>query len=142
VLVHDANGPYTPPLPQVSDKQLFDKQTEIMKSIADEGDCVIIGRGGVHVLRRHPGMINVLWVAPLRFRVERAMKLYGLADKETACAAIKEPDQMRKRCFAKMTGYDWTCTDNYHLCIDTSLMPLTEIADMITAIIKRRTATA
>jgi CMP/dCMP kinase len=136
------DGPYTPPpLTEVSDKQLFNKQTEIMKRIADEGDCVIIGRGGVHVLRRHPGMVNVLCIAPLRFRIERAMRLYNIADKETACATIKESDQMRKRCFTKMTGYDWTCADNYHLCIDTSLMPLPEIADMIIAIIKQKTAT-
>jgi cytidylate kinase len=134
------DGPYTPPpLRQVSDKQLFDKETEIMKGIADEGDCVIIGRGGVHVLRRHPGMVNVLCIAPLRFRVERVMKVYDIADKEAACSMIKQSDQMRKRCFAKMTGYDWTCADNYHLCVDTSLMPLPQTADMIIEIIRRKT---
>jgi CMP/dCMP kinase len=134
------DGPYTPPpLRQLSDKQLFDKETEIMKSIADEGNCVIIGRGGVHVLRRHLGMVNVLCIAPLRFRVERVMKVYQVANQEAARAMIQESDQMRKRCFAKMTGYDWTCADNYHLCIDTSLMPLTDTADMIINLIRRKT---
>ena len=134
------DGPYTPPpLRQFSDKQLFDKETEIMTGIADEGDCVIIGRGGVHVLRRHPGMFNVLCTAPMRYRVERVMKVYQVGSQEAARAMIQESDQMRKRCFAKMTGYDWTCADNYHLCIDTSLMSLAETADMIINLIRRKT---
>ncbi|MFL6213881.1 MAG: AAA family ATPase [Blastocatellia bacterium] len=137
------DGLYTPPpLRQISDKQLFDKETEIMKSIASEGDCVIIGRGAVHVLRRHPAMFNVLCIAPLRFRVERVMKLYNLADPQTARAIVQESDQMRKRCFTKMTGYDWTCADNYHLCIDTSLLPLAEATDLIISIIQHKMSIA
>jgi cytidylate kinase len=137
------DGPYTPPpLRQLSDKQLFDKETEIMKGIADEGDCVIIGRGGVHVLRRHPGMVNVLCVAPLRFRVERVMKIYHISSPEAARVIVLESDQMRKKCFAKMTGHDWTCADNYHLCVDTSAMPLTDAADLIIDVIKRKTEMA
>ena len=133
------DGPYTPPpLRQVSDKQLFDKETEIMKSIADEGDAVIIGRGAVHVLRRHSAMFNILCIAPLRFRVERVMKIYHIADPHTARALVQESDQMRRRCFAKMTGYDWTCADNYHFCIDTSLLPLAEAADLIIRAIRRK----
>ena len=132
-------GPYTPPLPvsHISDKQLFEKETEIMKAIANESDCVIMGRGAVHVLKRHPGMINIRCIAPMRSRVERMMQVFNMT-KEEACTLIQESDQMRKRCFAKMTGFDWTCADNYHMSIDTSLMPLEETADMIINIVRHK----
>ena len=51
---------------------------------------------------------------------------------------IKESDEMRERYFAEMTNHEWTCANNYHLSIDTSLMPLDEIAETIMTIMKRK----
>lgn len=45
---------------------------------------------------------------------------------------------MRERYFAEMTNHEWTCANNYHLSIDTSLMPLDEIAQTIMTIMKRK----
>jgi len=51
---------------------------------------------------------------------------------------IRESDEMRERYFAEMTNHEWTCANNYHLSIDTSLMPLEDIAQTIITIMKRR----
>ena len=51
---------------------------------------------------------------------------------------IRDSDEMRERYFAEMTNHEWTCANNYHLSIDTSLMPLEDIAQTIITIMKRR----
>ena len=59
---------YHPPVTlSVSDRDIFQAETEVMKSIAAREDCVIVGRLASHVLPDHPGMVNVFLHAPLWF---------------------------------------------------------------------------
>ena len=127
-----------PPLRTFSDQQLFEKQTEILRRIASKHDCVVAGWAGVYVLPRHPAMFNIYCHAPLRFRIKRVMNLYKDLNPEKAGTLIRESDEMRERYFAEMTNHEWTCANNYHLSIDTSLMPLDDIAQTIMAIMKQK----
>jgi cytidylate kinase len=133
------DSPYTPPpLRTFTDEQLFNKQTEILKKIASRNDCVVIGWAGVHVVPRHPGMISVFCHAPMSFRIKRMMDLYRVQSKAEARTMLEESDEMRKKYFAAMTGHEWTCAEDYHVSIDTSLLPLDEIAEMLIELLKRR----
>ena len=120
-----------PPLQNFSDRELFNKQTEILKRIATKHDCVVVGWAGVHVLPRHPGMFSVFCHAPRSFRVKRIMSIYKDLSEQKARALITESDKTREIYFNEMTGHDWTCAKNYNLSIDTSLMPLEDIAELI-----------
>lgn len=127
-----ADAPYSPPpLRNFSDKQLFDTQTRILRKVATETDCVVIGWAGVHVLRRHPGTFSAFFHAPLDFRIDRVMRLYHAPTKEAARDMIHESDRSRKKYFESMTGHYWACAEDFQLVIDTSLLPLEEIADKI-----------
>jgi cytidylate kinase len=133
------DGPYTPPpLRNFSDRELFDKQTEILKRIAARHDCVVIGWAGVFVLPRHHGSFSVFCHAPEPFRVRRTMEVYKARTKEEARAMIEESDDMRTRYFAEMTGHDWTEARNYNLAVDTSIMPLEQTAELIIELAKRK----
>src|SRR2546421_3917944 len=127
-----------PPLRTFSDKQLFEKQTEILRRIANKHDCIVIGWAGVYVLPRHPAMFNIFCHAPVNFRTSRVMDLYQDLNPARARTLIKESDEMRERYFAEMTNHEWTCANNYHLSIDTSLLPLDDIAQTIMTIMKRK----
>jgi hypothetical protein len=37
-----------------------------------------------------------------------------------------------------MIGRDWACADNYHVCVDTSMLPLPELIDRLVHFIGRR----
>jgi cytidylate kinase len=133
------DGPYTPPpLRDFSDRELFEKQTEILKRIAAEHDCVVIGWAGVGVLPRHPRMFSIFCHAPLGFRVKRSVELGYARNQDEARRVIQESDEMRKRYFAAMTGYDWACASNYHLTLDTSLLPLEELTELVIELLKRK----
>jgi len=120
-----------PPLGNFSDRELFNKQTEILKRIAAKHDCVVVGWAAVHLLPRHRGKFSVFCHAPKSFRVKRLMTIYDDLSEERAREMITESDRTRELYFNAMTEHDWTCAKNYHLSIDTSLRPLEEIAELI-----------
>jgi len=127
-----------PPLRPITDKQLFDKETEIMKVLAAECSCVIIGRGAVDVLPYHDGMVNLFLHAPVRYRVKRIMELYDIKTEEAAKTVVEESDRERLKYFTQMTGRDWLCAKNYDLSIDTSALPLNETIEVLVDFIRRR----
>ena len=123
---------YTPPpIGNFSERELFEKQTQILKRIATQEDCVVVGWAGVFLLPRHRGMFSVFCHSPKSFRIKRMMSVYPDLSEEKARALITESDRTREIYFNEMTGHDWTCARNYNLSIDTSLMPLEEIAELI-----------
>ena len=133
------DSPYNPPpLGNFSDRELFEKQTQILKRLATQEDCVVVGWAGVFLLPRHRGMFSVFCHAPKSFRVKRIMNIYQGLTEEKARTLIAESDRTREIYFNEMTDHDWTCAKNYNLSIDTSRQPLEEIADLIINLSQRQ----
>jgi cytidylate kinase len=129
-----------PPVRKFSDRELFEKQKEILKRIANKHDCVVVGWAGVFLLPRHRGMFTAFCHAPRRFRVKRLMSVYQDLDEERARELVLESDRTREIYFNEMTGHDWTCARNYHLSIDTSRQTLEETAELIIKLSERQRA--
>ena len=127
-----------PPMRNFTDRELFEKQKEILKRIAAQHDCVVVGWAGVFLLPRHRGMFTAFCHAPKSFRVKRLMSVYEDLSEERARELIVESDRTREIYFNEMTDHDWACARNYHLSIDTSRHPLEEIADLIIKLSERQ----
>jgi CMP/dCMP kinase len=127
-----------PPVRSFSDRELFEKQKEILKRIAAKNDCVVVGWAGVFLLPRHRGMFTAFCHAPKSFRVKRLMNVYQDLTEEKARELIAESDRTREIYFNEMTEHDWTCARNYHLSVDTSRQPLEEIAELIITLSQRQ----
>lgn len=141
ISVSTPEAPYVPqPPPTVTDRDLYAAETEVMQSIAAQEDCVIVGRVASHVIPAHKGLVNIFLYAPLEFRVQRVMEREGLTDHAQARALIAHSDEARQKFIAQMTTHMWGDAKNYHLCIDTSSLPLPEIADVLTDYVRRRIA--
>jgi cytidylate kinase len=126
-----------PPLRSFTDRELFEKQVEILKRIAAKHDCVVVGWAGVFLLPRHRGTFSVFCHAPKSFRVKRLKNIYPDLSDEKARLLITDSDRTRELYFNEMTDHDWTCARNYNLSIDTSLMPLDQIAELIIRLSER-----
>ena len=95
---------------------VFETEKEILKGIATEESCVIAGRSGFFVLKKHPNRLSILIQASMEHRIERVMRKQGLSRKQ-AEDTIKKVDTMRENYvmhFAKTSRYD---TRNYDLVI-------------------------
>lgn len=128
----------SPPFQTASDQEIFEYETEVMRGIVRQEDCVIVGRAAAHVLPAHPCMINILLHAPLSFRIRRVMEHYGAPNQAQARVQIEQSDAMRGKCIAQMTGQDWMVAENYHLTIDSSMLPLPELSDFIVDFVRRK----
>lgn len=130
---------YTPPPSRTfSDEELFQRRVEALKVIAAREDCVIVGNGAAFVLPRHRRTVNLYFHAPLKFRMRRVMEVHNLSEVSEARRMIEESDEMRRRYFEQMSHVDWTCADYYHLCMDTSIYPLAELAERLVRFIEHK----
>jgi len=129
---------HAPLAPSISDQDLFAAETEVMKQIAAQEDCVIVGRLASHVLPSHPGMVTIFLHAPQSFRIRRLLDTSQAADEAQAREMIVRSDETRKRYITQMIGRGWDDAENYHVCLDTSSLPLPEIAEFLTDFVRRR----
>lgn len=127
-----------PPTQTLTDRQIFDAETEVLKTITAQEDCVVIGRAAVHVLPRHARMLNLLIYAPVEFRIPRVMQTSGALTPEQALAKIQQSDTMRGKSISQMTGTDWMSPEHYHLCINTSTFPLDDLCPRLAEMVRRK----
>ena len=128
-----------PPFRTVTDEHLFGLEGKIIKELAEREDCVIVGRGGLHVLRGHPGAVHVFLHAPVEYRIKLAIDAYHAKTEEQAELLIQESDRARQAYLARMAKYDWLRNTNYHLTMDTSVIPPEKTAEVIIDFIKLKT---
>lgn len=115
----------------ISGERLYQKQSEVIKEICAKGPCVIVGRTADYVLRDHPGLLSVFLHAPEKWRAEKIVRRGDSMCCEDAITIAARHDRNREDYYNYYTGGKWGRADNYHLTIDSSLMPADEIADLI-----------
>ena len=104
-------------------------QNRIIRRIADNGACVIVGRAADYVLRDYPGVVRVFIHAPADFRRARVMEVYGDTAAQAA-RSIRRSDKARASYYRHISGRRWGEAGNYELTIDSSA-GIEECADLI-----------
>ena len=94
-------------------------QDKVLKKIAENGSCVVVGRAADYVLEKYKPY-KVFIYAPLEYRKERIMKNYGDGE-QTAAANIERADRRRAKFYGNVSGKIWGDKNNYNLLIDSSL---------------------
>ena len=111
-------------------------QDRIIKRIADNGICVIVGRAADYVLRDYADVARIFIYAPKDYRISKVMEMYGDSPTE-ANASIKRSDEARAAYYKNISGFTWGDTHNYDLCIDSSV-GVEKCADVICGYIQRK----
>lgn len=109
---------------------MFKAEKEILQGIAEEESCVIAGRSGFFVLKKHPNHLSILIQASMEHRIERVMRKQGLS-REEAEKAIKKVDKMRENYVNKYCGTTRYDTRNYDLVISMDGKTEDEVAEFI-----------
>ena len=84
--------------------QVFILQSRIIKQLAEEGPCVILGRCGDYVLRERKDVLRVFIYAPVEWRRELA-----------------KHDRARASYYNYYTENRWGEAKNYDLCLNATL---------------------
>ena len=100
--------------------QLFVYQTNVIRSLADKGPCVIVGRCADYILREHKDLLRVFIYAPMEERIRRAVEEYG--DKESNMESfVTRKDKQRASYYNYFTSVRWGDRKSYDLCINSAL---------------------
>lgn len=114
----------------VSDKGLFQLQSEAIRNIAELGSAIIVGRCSDYILRDMGCTLDVFLTAPEQVRIGRIVERTGLSD-EKAGALITSMDRNRSEYYNYYTFGNWGVASNYDLCLDTSILGIDGTADFI-----------
>jgi cytidylate kinase len=98
---------------------LFRFQSEVIRKLAAEEDCIIMGRCADYVLEGMEGLVRVFIYADMDFREKRTIEKEYYAAKD-AKKNIKRIDRERRDYFRYYTGKEWEFPENYDLMINTA----------------------
>lgn len=110
------------PHPVIQQKlQIVNEEHNIIKQLALQGDCAIVGRCAVELSEMNP--LNIFVYANQQSKVERckqrAEKNEHFSEKELL-KKIKQIDKERAAYRELFTESGWGKKESYHLCINTS----------------------
>ncbi|MBR1703273.1 MAG: cytidylate kinase-like family protein [Lachnospiraceae bacterium] len=120
-----------------SSDNLFNYQAKIIRELAEQQSCVIIGRCADYVLKDYDNVLSVFVHAPHDFCVLQAGKKHSLNEKELE-KLIAKTDRQRAGYYKYHTGREWTDARNYDLCLDSSKLGFERCVDEILAYINVR----
>lgn len=101
-------------------QQAMIAQEKIIRKIADNGSCVIVGRAADYVLRDYDNVIRIFIHAPKEYRIQNIMEMYGDTYEE-AVNHVRHSDQARSAYIRSISGQTWGDPHNYDLCLDASI---------------------
>lgn len=99
--------------------QLFLAQSKVIRKLAGQGPCVVVGRCADMVLE---DSINIFIYARMKDRIRRMNSLETGVDPVKMENRIREVDRKRKDYYQYYTGNEWGKAQNYHLCLESGLV--------------------
>ena len=116
-----------PPTPRSA--QYLAKQHRLIRTLAEKGDCLFVGRGSDVVLAEQRPLrlfVHAGEEAKLRRCRERAPEDEKLSDK-ALISKMKQIDRARADCHDVISEYPWGDRRGYELCINTTNVEIKEI---------------
>ena len=110
--------------------KIFLIQSDIIKEVAAQGPCVVVGRCADYVLRETENVVNFFLYGSIEARTAFAIREHDLHS-EKAAEAVKKFDKRRASYYHYYTGKKWGEAKNYHLCMDTTNLTPEKTAEII-----------
>lgn len=105
-------------------------QMNVIKQIAEEGNCVIIGRGADYILRERDDCLHVFVRADMKFKAKRVLDIYGETEQRIE-ARLEDMDVRRRVFYRSFAMREWGVIENYNMMLDSSSIGLEKCADII-----------
>ncbi len=100
------------------DDKIFLAQSNVIRKVAKEGPCVIVGRCSDYVLRDMEDVVNVYVQAKMDARIKRAVEEYGVPDAKAAEEVLKN-DKRRANYYKYHAGEKLGIMTNYDLMVSS-----------------------
>ncbi len=118
---------------------LYVAQARVIRRLAAQGPCVIVGRGADDLLSDYPQVLKIRLYASFEDKLRRCLEEYHMT-REAALKAMELFDRRRAEHYAHYTGRDINDPHNYQLTLNVGALGLEECAVLIEKIFTERFA--
>ena len=112
------------------DDRIYIAQSDVIRKIADEGPCIIVGRCADYVLRERKDVINIFVWSSMPFRIKRAVERDGI-EPDKAEDTIIRMDKRRANYYNYHAVERWGAVTNYHLAIQNDFRGVDKTVEVI-----------
>lgn len=130
---HKANDMVVP-----NNDKLFAVQSDIIRDLAENESCVIVGRGSDYILREEDNLVKVFIRCDMEQREERLLKLGTDLKGRTPEYVLHKMDKKRSSYHKFYTGQAWDTINNYDIVINTAKIGTDGAVDLILNYISNR----
>lgn len=117
------------------DDRIYLAQADVIRKVAAEGPCVIVGRCADYTLKDMKNVINVFVWAELPFRIQRAIEIDQLSPTK-AQENILKIDKRRANYYNYHASEKWGRAENYHLSLQSNTIGIDGCVECIADYIK------
>jgi len=121
----------------LSHDNLFRYQAEVIRELAEEESCVIVGRCADYILKDYDNVIKIYVHASREDCLERLKGMMSGTEKELE-KMIQTRDKYRAEYYKYHTGREWTDAGNYDLCLNSEKMDFDTCVKIIVDYLKIR----
>ncbi len=114
----------------LSNENLFQIQSEIIREIANKESSVFVGRCADYILKDFPRCLNVFITADMEDRVKRISESHELSE-DRAEYFIEKMDKKRAGYYNYFSNKTWGNASSYHLSINSSVLGINETVSLI-----------
>ena len=120
-----------------SNRNLFNYQAKVIKALAEEESCVIIGRCADFILKDRPNVVSVFVHASPEYCLEQAIAKGANGGKDVE-RFIQKTDKYRAEYYRYYTGQDWNDARNYDLGLNSEKLGFEKCVEAIKSYIQVR----
>ncbi len=103
----------------LTNDKLFLMQAKVIKELANESPCLIVGRCADYILRGKPNCFNIFIHASEEYRIKHVM-LENEIDRQAAIDMIKKVGKKRASYYNYYSDVEWGDARNYDLTLDVT----------------------
>ena len=115
--------------------ELFIKESKLIKKVADEESCIIVGRCADYILRSRPDVLRVFVYADRDIRLRRAIDEYGDLE-EHIDEFMHQTDKRRRIYYENYTNQRWGDRENYDLMLNSGDLGIEKCVELICQAVK------
>ena len=122
---------------RLTSMQLYHAEAKILRELAEQESCIIIGRSAFHIFRHNPNAWKVLLIANDEHRIRHLTQKYGITAEE-ASRRMTDADEARENytlTFASTSRYDARL---YDLVCNVSNLDPDHVANFLADLARRR----
>ena len=121
----------------LSNESLFQIQSDVIRKVAAEQSCILVGRCADYILRDNPRCVNIFISSSREDRIARLCHLHSISE-DAAEEKMNKADKRRAEYYNYYSYKTWGAAATYHLCIDSSVLGIDETVSYIEEFVRKK----